>query len=172
MDEAAKTTSSLPISHFILDSSEKSSIHRSALIDGVKNSWSNRAAGQRIGQIKRDFVRWEWAERPSRREETLLSNFRLGNPPLNKYLHRIKQSQSPHCPWCPGIVEDSEHFLLRCRMYRTQRASLHNHLIKLNIRNPTLAILLGGGGFSPHKNKLILDLTCEFCRKSNRFKYI
>ncbi|XP_065185940.1 uncharacterized protein LOC135816767 [Sycon ciliatum] len=33
---------------------------------------------------------------------------------LNGYLHRIGAAHSPHCVFCPGVVEDAMHFLFDC----------------------------------------------------------
>ena len=170
-DDAAKSTANLPITHYDLDKAEKTSIHKKLLQEDVCRSWASMAPRQRIGQFKPEFKKWPWAERSCRSEETLISNFRLGNPPLNLYLHRARIVDNPHCPWCPRQAESSEHFLLHCRMYQTQRAQLFQQLRCLGIPNPTLAILLGGGGFSPHKNKRIIDSTCAFCRTSQRFTF-
>ena len=169
-DEAAKSTTALPVTLLALDRAEKISILKDRLQADISNSWAARARTTRIGQIKSEFRKWPWAERTNRYEETLLSNFRLGNPPLNKYLHRARIIQSPNCFFCPNVAEDSEHFFLRCRFFNAQRSNLKAQLRKLNINSPTLAILLGGGGFSPQKNKKIIDLTCAFCRATNRFK--
>ena len=171
-DEAAKNTANLPETPLLLDKAERRSLHRAALHSDAVRSWNFIAPHSRLGAIKDKFEKWPWAERNSRREETLLSNFRLGNPPLNRYLHQSRISPIQYCYACPGIVEDSEHFFFNCRLYRMQRIILFRSLQGINIRNPTLKILLGGGGFSPHKNKEILDLTIAYCRNTRRFKYL
>ena len=169
-DDAAKSAYNLNIVPHGLDKGEKTSLHRSILQQRVYQDWETLAPNLRLGKFKPKFEKWPWAERSNRHEDTLLSNFRLGNPPLNKYLYKAKILASPNCNWCPGIIEDSEHFFLRCRLFTHQRKTLLENLRRLNVREPTLIILLGGGGFSPQKNKKILDLTCAFCRSTKRFK--
>ena len=168
-DQAAKNTTFLPITPLILDKAELNSIHQRNLNERVCNSWENNAHRFKIGIYKPKFEIWPWAERKNRYEETLLSNFRLGNPPLNKYLYQAKIIPSRFCSWCPGITEDAEHYFFNCRLYCAQRCKLIQNLRTLNIRNPTLVILLGGGGFSPHKNTKILDFTSAYCRETKCF---
>ena len=171
-DQAAKNTRHLAPTVLSLDKCEKTSIHKRVLLNLIQQSWEANAPRTRIGAIKPSFEAWPWAERTNRHEETLLSNFRLGNPPLNKYLHKVKISNTPNCNWCPNTPEDSNHFFFHCRFYRSQRRALFQKLQLINIRDPTIKILLGGGGFSPTKNKQIIDLVCAFFKATKRFQYL
>ena len=160
------------MTHLRLDKAEKSSLHKELIHLSVCQSWARNAHRFHIGKYKPKFEKWTWAERTNRHEDTLLANFRLGNPPLNKYLHKARIIQSPNCNWCPGLEEDTDHFFLSCRFFIQQRTSLFQKLRSLNVLVPTTTILLGGGGFSPHKGKAILDSTCAFLRETKRFKFI
>ncbi|XP_064462600.1 uncharacterized protein LOC135373307 [Ornithodoros turicata] len=57
----------------------------------------------------------------SRRMEVLLTRFRCRVIQLNYYLHRIRRSVSPLCPYCQQD-ETIEHFFLHCSRYSSQRA--------------------------------------------------
>eukprot|EP00117_Sycon_ciliatum_P048135 scpid70032/ scgid1772/ len=43
---------------------------------------------------------------------------------LNGYLHRIGAADSPHCVFCPGVVEDAMHFLFDCPGTRSTKPPL------------------------------------------------
>ncbi|KAG2038082.1 hypothetical protein BDR03DRAFT_896099 [Suillus americanus] len=45
-------------------------------------------------------------------------------PPLNKYLHRIRSTESPLCPACKDSEETVHHFITACPAYRTHRETL------------------------------------------------
>jgi ribonuclease HI len=69
----------------------------------------------------------------SRAQASILFQLRTEHIPLNKYLHRIKRSETDKCPSClqiPGQLrkETVQHLLFECRAYRTQRHQLERKL--------------------------------------------
>ncbi|KAG1781470.1 hypothetical protein EV702DRAFT_962186 [Suillus placidus] len=59
-----------------------------------------------------------------KRLTSLYMVFHIGHAPLNKHLHRIGKSESPHCPHCPNIDESVYHILITCLHYRHEHHSL------------------------------------------------
>lgn len=65
----------------------------------------------------------------NRRQATIMTQLRTDHFPLNKYLFRIKRSDTPACPHCRGIVvETIHHFLFNCPHYRRERHILQTKL--------------------------------------------
>ncbi|KAH7903595.1 hypothetical protein BJ138DRAFT_1020376, partial [Hygrophoropsis aurantiaca] len=59
---------------------------------------------------------------------SLLIQLHTAHLPLNKHLHQITMSDTPHCPICPGIEESIHHFLFDCPQYVRERHTLHTML--------------------------------------------
>ncbi|KAG1887447.1 uncharacterized protein F5891DRAFT_1222290, partial [Suillus fuscotomentosus] len=57
-----------------------------------------------------------------------LVQFRNGHVPLNKHLHRIARSPSPHFPSCQEREESVHHFLFVCPTHATHRRKLKAEL--------------------------------------------
>ncbi|GLB42960.1 putative encoded by [Lyophyllum shimeji] len=65
-------------------------------------------------------------EHLDRRHSAILAQLCTGHSPLHQHLFRIRQAESPQCPYCRGLsVETVRHFLLICPYYRHER---HVHL--------------------------------------------
>ena len=66
------------------------------------------------------------------KERTALTKFRLSNHVLmiEKGRHQKIDKKYRHCPFCPGVVEDEKHFLLKCNTYRLIRCELLNEIGK------------------------------------------
>ena len=101
---------------------------------------------------------------------SIFHGLRLASAPLNSFLNSIGCSRTPLCE-C-GDRETVSHYLLHCRRYRTQRATLRTkvRLILQRRCNLNLRILLA----NPHdlKRPALLRISravCEFISTSRRF---
>ena len=110
-----------------------------------------------------------------------LSQIRVGLNRLNfhKFKHNFRDIINSMCPTNHGI-EDTEHFLLLCPSFETQRRDLlagvselvRPLLAQINSlsRNVLLQLLLyGNKDFPADVNKIILQLTIDFIHKTGRF---
>ncbi|KAF8576256.1 hypothetical protein K439DRAFT_1397501, partial [Ramaria rubella] len=61
----------------------------------------------------------------SQKQTWLLLQLCTGHVPLNKHLHRIGKTISPHCQHCPN-KETVHHFLLLCPAHAQHRQILEN----------------------------------------------
>ena len=64
--------------------------------------------------------------------ETLFAQLRLGSGKLNKALFKIRKSETPMCSFCPD-EETTEHYLIHCRRYESERNKLEENLKIKNI---------------------------------------
>jgi hypothetical protein len=69
----------------------------------------------------------------TRAQASILFQLRTGHIPLNKYLHRIKRSETDKCPSCTQESgqhrkETIQHLLFECPAYRAQRHQLETKL--------------------------------------------
>ena len=110
--------------------------------------------------------------------QSWITQLRVGLSPLN--LHKFfKEFQDTHDPMCVAGdgIEDTEHFLLLCRLYQPIRNDLFNNinlLLHININmlpnNDIIKLLLfGDSKLNPEINQKILSNTALFIRSSNRF---
>ena len=53
-----------------------------------------------------------------------LIRLRLGHTTLTAYLHRLRLSPDPDCPWYRNVPETIEHFLLQCPRFHSHRIVL------------------------------------------------
>jgi ribonuclease HI len=52
-------------------------------------------------------------------KSSIIYQLRLGNSPLNNYLHKIKKLDSPKCKEC-NTIENVQHFLINCSRFNKQ----------------------------------------------------
>ncbi|KZP25719.1 hypothetical protein FIBSPDRAFT_733568, partial [Athelia psychrophila] len=77
----------------------------------------------------------------SRKQASILSQFRTNHVPLNQTLFRIGRVESPACPHCGGVtVETIRHFILDCPHYAFAR---HHLRTKLGRKAGEIPFLLG-----------------------------
>ena len=89
--------------------------------------------------------------------------------------HNFQDYLNPLCS-CSLEIEDTTHYLLHCRHFSTQRANLMNS-VKSVLQNLELLcqnnkkdlILFGDSRFDEAKNKVILETTLTFIKKSESF---
>ena len=142
---------------------------RVALHSHWQTCWAHKKHSYHLGQIKSVVKPWCWAQHKQRSHETLLAQLRLGCVGLNGPLYKIRRTQSPNCNNC-GVYEDVAHFLLICPAYLNQRCTLFANVLAAGCASPTLQVLLGGGGFSPHKNAKITQYTINYVEATARFQ--
>ncbi|KIK74497.1 hypothetical protein PAXRUDRAFT_120671, partial [Paxillus rubicundulus Ve08.2h10] len=63
-----------------------------------------------------------------RHHSSLLIWLRTNHVSLNAQLHRMKKSDIPHCPHCPGVVENLVRFILSCPHYARECFILTQYL--------------------------------------------
>ena len=118
-----------------------------------------------FGIVDRDGQKW-------------LTQLRVRLSPLHahKFHHNFADTVTPMCLIHDGI-EDSEHFLLHCRIFASIRSDLlHNvslllnqNVNSLNDNALTNILIYGSTNLNKTTNKQILNHTISFIRRSNRF---
>ena len=84
------------------------------------------------GLIKPTLGDWPWYRTNNRTIDVIITKLRLEKVHLNKYLNKIKLTDTELCNQCNlDEVEDIEHYLLHCPKYRIQRDTLITNLRKL-----------------------------------------
>ena len=106
-----------------------------------------------------------------------LTRLRVGLSHLNthRFCHNFQDCLNPLCS-CSLEIEDTTHYLLHCRHFSTQRANLMNNVKSvfqnfefLSENNKKDLLLFGDSLFDKNKNKVILEATLTFIKKSERF---
>ncbi|KNZ78856.1 hypothetical protein J132_09539 [Termitomyces sp. J132] len=97
------------------------------------------------------------------KQSAILTQLRTSHIALNQYLFHIKQSETPVCPNCLGLmVETIHHFLFECLHYQQER---HVHLrTKLRCKAESLQHLLATAD--------ALKYLFRFIRSTQRFKLL
>ena len=168
VDQLAKEAHAKAITNFHLETSEINRKVRKTLTTQWQQTYNTQKDTLHIGPIKPTIADWPWAQiKKSRKLETILTRLRLGHVGLNQYLERFRQKDDPNCETCL-VPEDVQHFMLECRQYIHQRNSLKRDLAPLNITNPNLCIILGGGPFPEDTQKKIIEATCKYITASGR----
>ena len=106
-----------------------------------------------------------------------LTQLRVGLSYLNahRFRHNFQDCLNPLCS-CSLEIEDTTHYLFHCRHFSTQRANLMNSIKSvfqnfefLSENNKKDLLLFGDSRFSKNKNKVILEATLTFIKKTERF---
>ena len=97
--------------------------HQEAFTDICRNDSKLRTYG--ILKKEAGFENY-LSELKSIKERTALTKLRISNHPLmiEKGRHQNVNKEKRYCPFCPGIVEDEKHFLLKCKTYSSFRCEL------------------------------------------------
>ena len=97
--------------------------HQEAFTDICRNDSKLRTYG--ILKKEAGFENY-LCELKSIKERTALTKLRISNHPLmiEKGRHQNVNKEKRYCPFCPGIVEDEKHFLLKCKTYSPFRCEL------------------------------------------------
>ena len=107
----------------------------------------------------------------------LLSRLRLQFTHLKEhnFRHGFNDTVNPLRP-CGTDVETTEHFLLRCHCFSTQRSELLNYLYrldpsfsKLNTKEQVAYLLYGSRSSSSSLNKEVVKLVIKFLKSTGRF---
>ena len=107
----------------------------------------------------------------------LLSRLRLQFTHLNqhKFRHGFNDTINLMCP-CGTDVETTEHFLLRCHCFSTQKSELFDYLYrldlsfsKLNTKEKVAYLLYGSRNNSSSLNKEVIKLVIKFLKSTDRF---
>ena len=94
------------------------------------------------------------------------TRLRLNCSSLNQHLFHKNIIDNPHCE-C-GAVEDTQHFFLRCNLYRNLRQELLNKIS--TFCQPTLDVILYGSSHIPvEENTQIFLAVQNFIIKTKRF---
>jgi hypothetical protein len=90
-------------------------------------AWATSKRYQRLHKIDKKVPSraYEKLTNGLRRVQTsTLTQLHTNHIPLNFYLFRIKRSDSPDCPHCPGTIEDVNHYLFTCPNYEAPHVKL------------------------------------------------
>ena len=150
-----------------LDKTEVKSLLRASMIKDWQQKFDIVKGELHLGDIKSKIKNWPWVKNKNRRIETALARLSLGHVGLNKHLNRFNQADSPLCQRC-NTDETTEHFLRQCTNYGPARRKMLRNLQLLNIDNPSIAVLLGGGDFSKDKQNKIGDIVSNYLCETGR----
>src|SRR5277367_4736139 len=114
--------------HGVLKSSSIMVIKKAAVNEWT-NAWQN--GKENASHLRRIIKRSKVESGPklynnitTRPKMATLARLRTGHCSLNQYLYRIGIDESPRCAQCTkGVIEDVEHFLIRCMKYERERAA-------------------------------------------------
>ena len=117
----------LPASLSALRQESKSKIQRH-----WARRWKTSPRCHHMSGIDKSVLSKKWMKlvKPlSHKQTSIIMQLHTGHIGLNKHLHRIKCSDSPHCPNCDkNAIETIHHFLFDCTRYRRERSILHRKL--------------------------------------------
>lgn len=119
------------------------------------HTWRNSPRFFRFNQIDPHLLQRSFIKLSSSFPKRLTSMYmflRTGHAPLNKLLHRIRKSDSPHCPHCPDVEETVHHLIFDCPSYLHERHSLRTALGR---KASSLSFLLTDSSATPHVVKYI-----------------
>ena len=121
-----------------------------------QQKWDSLGPRCHLGSVKKSVVQ-QPLYNTTRKYETLFSQLRLGLTSLNKYLFRIKREESPECDICQQD-ETVEHYLLKCRRFNAERATMLASLPPSELP-VTLQTLLSGGAVATRSVEEFLRTT-------------
>ena len=107
----------------------------------------------------------------------VLSRLRVGLSHLNahRFYHNFQECLNPLCS-CSVETEDTTYYLLHYRYSSNQRPDLMNSVNSviqnfefMSENNKKDLLLFGDSRFDENKNKVILEATITFIKKSERF---
>ena len=117
----------LPVSLSALRQESKSKIQRL-----WARHWKTSPRCHHMSGIDKSVLSKKWMKlvKPlSCKQTSIIMQLRTGHIVLNKHLHQIKRSDSPHCPNCDeNAIETIHHFLFDCTRYHRERSILHRKL--------------------------------------------
>ena len=94
----------------------------------------------------------------------------------HKFRHNFQDTINPFCNCSTNSIETTEHYLLHCSNYLTQRSRLFNDLNKastslllFNSKWLTKILLFGNSALSKDDNHLIIKSTIDFLLSTERF---
>ena len=94
--------------------------------------WKTSPRCCHMGGIDKSVPSKKWMELTkslSRKQASIIMQLHTGHIGLNKHLHHIKRSDSPHCPNCDeNATETVHHLLFDCTRYRHKQSILHREL--------------------------------------------
>ena len=107
----------------------------------------------------------------------VLTRLRVGLSYLSahRFYHNFQECLNPLCS-CSVETEDTTYYLLHCRYSSNQRPDLMNSVNSviqnfefMSENNKKDLLLFGDSQFDENKNKVILEATTTFIKKSERF---
>jgi hypothetical protein len=99
-----------------------------------------------------------------RKQQILHCRLRLGISDLNGHKFKRFIEENPHCA-CGHHIEDSEHFLLFCPLYKRERQTYLAIPNQLNINN----LLFGDPNLTLQENSQLFEAVQHFIAESKRF---
>ena len=100
-----------------------------------------------------------------RKPQILQARMRLRCSNLNEDLHSVNLAESPMCR-CGEEIEDAEHFLMDCALYREERRNL-----EVDLRHyDTEELLMGNPHLTQKQNEKMFSQVHKFINTSGRFR--
>jgi hypothetical protein len=100
--------------------------HNKTIKEQWKAKWRSSPRGARMAELDATtpsdtFLKRISSSKLMRKVSSILTQICIGHIPLNRYLYKFKQVDSPRCPACGAAVETVQHFLFTCRSYAYMR---------------------------------------------------
>ena len=134
-----------------------------------QQEWDLNKQNTNYGLIKPTLGDWPWYRTNNRTIDVIITKLRLEKVHLNKYLNKIKLSDTELCNQCNlDEVEDIEHYLLHCPKYRIQRDTLITNLRKIGINTISINTLLGNPNTNTDTKRKIVKILIMFLRSTKR----
>ena len=137
-----------------------------------QRNWDVDKQHTNYGLLKPTIGDWPWCRTKNRSTDVLITKLKLEKVNLNKYLHKIKLSDTELCTQCNlNDIEDISHYLLHCPKYQVQRDELISNLRKYGVNTLSLNILLGNPNTNTDTKRKIIKLLTIYLRKTKRLSY-
>ena len=134
-----------------------------------QQNWNIKQQNTNYGNIKPKIGNWYWYRHKNRAIEVKLTRLRLETANLNKYLNQIKRSPTSLCKQCNmGQDETTEHYLLHCQKFTTQRNQMKIEIRMLGINTISVNLLLGDSNTEKHTKKQIIKALIKYIKDTNR----
>ena len=121
--------------------------------------WQGQWTNLNINTVKPILGEWNTANRPTRREEIVLSRVRMNCTRLTHMTPYVNRTFPPNCQTCNSILSIS-HLILHCSRFTRERRPLVNYCRANNIPF-TLDSVLGDG------NLEVTDILMHFLKETH-----
>ncbi|KAF2353310.1 Ribonuclease H domain [Trinorchestia longiramus] len=173
-DEAAKNAHLLRYRTLMPSPSEEvKNLTNTAFKTKWKTEWLSSiqltGKGRHLLKIRDNTGQWPWSAHKTRNIETALARLRVGHTGLRSHLYRFSIVEDLYCS-C-GAEESIDHIFFSCPYYASERTTMKNSLIPLNVPF-CLKNLLVGGLFLEPTQKQIVKIVANYLTSIRKIKTI